>query len=227
MQNLCMKRFFLLLTLIITSVGVLQAQSGALTLGIKGGHNAVHGPFVATSIESRYKFEEYFAIEGGAQYNTIGRVAAALMPHYFHDFSFGRISGEVLLDYSYQGRMNSYAIGCGASLDIRSLWVKIGYYHRTITLATDRLCEPFNIYYELGVRCLPRLNQWDLNILLTNCRLFELERHYQPSLAVDAWWYPIEELGVRLGISYKPAGMFNISSDYYQFYANVGVCYRW
>jgi hypothetical protein len=54
-----------------------------------------------------------------------------------------------------------------------------------------------------------------------------LERHYQPSFAVEVWWYPNEKWGVQLGANYKPAGMFNISSDYYQMYGNIGVCYKW
>ncbi|MBO7199655.1 MAG: hypothetical protein J6V26_06445 [Alistipes sp.] len=222
-----MKRLFLLFTLIVAGIGALHAQSEELTLGFKGGHNAALGPFAAASVEVDYELVDYFAIDGGAQYCSIGRVVAAARPRYFHDFGFGRLSGEVLLDYSYQGRMNSCAIGCGASVDIRGLWVKVGYYHRTMVLGTDRLCEPFNIYYELGVRCLPKLEHWDLDVVLTNCRIFELERHYQPSLAIDARWYPAERVGVLLGVNYKPAGMFNISSDYYQLYANVGVCYRW
>lgn len=222
-----MKRFLLFFSLIFTSISALYAQSGEVAIGIKGGHNAIFGPLAAASIETKYKHKDYFAIEGGAQYNTIGRVAAAVKPQYFHDFNFGRLYCEVMFEYTNQNQMNNYAIGCGATLDIRGLWVTIGYYHRTITLDNDKISEPFNIYYELGVHCLPKLDKWDLNIILTNCRTFELERHYQPSFAIEGWWYPTEKLGIQAGINYKPAGMFNISSDYYQFYANVGVCFRW
>ena len=221
-----MKRLFLLGFLMIAGAGVLKAQRGEVVLGIKGGNNAIFKTHSALFVEAKEVWGN-FAIDGGAQYNTIGRVGVAARPKYSHDLLFGRLSGEVLFDYTNQGRVNSYAIGCGASLDIRDLWVTMGYYHRTMALGGDMLYEPFNIYYELGVRCLPKVEQWDLNFILTNSRIFELERHYQPSVVLEGWWYPLNRLGVQVGINYKPAGMFHISSDYYQLYANIGVCCRW
>ena len=205
----------------------MQAQSGDVTIGAKGGNSALFGAFGAVSAEAKYAAKDYFAIRGGAQYNTYGRVATEVRPQYFHDLSFGRVSAEVLFNYTYQSSLNSYAIGCGASLDVRYIWVTLGYYYRTMTMGGDKLNEPFNIYYELGIRCLPKLEKGDLNVILTNSRVFELERHYQPSFAIEGWWYPTEKWGVQLGVNYKPAGMFNISSDFYQVYGNVGVCYKW
>ena len=223
-----MKRFIVLtLLMAVVGIGGVRAQGGDVTLGVKGGENALFGPFAALSVEAKYEAKAHFALRGGAQYNTYNRVAAEVRPQYFYDLNFGRISGEVLLNYTYQSRLNNYSVGCGASLDVRYIWVTLGYYCRIMTMAADRVVEPFNIYYELGIRCLPKREQWDLNIILTNSRRFELERHYQPSFALEGWWYPLEKLGVQVGVNYKPAGMFNISSDYYQFYANVGVCYKW
>ena len=204
-----------------------QAQSGDVSLGAKGGYCAPFGSFAAVSVQAKYAAAKHFALRGGTQYNTIARTTAEVRPQYFHDFNFGRISAELLFNYTYQSRLNSYALGCGATLDILHIWATLGYYHRTMTMTSDKVCEPFNIYYELGIRCLPRREKWDLNVILTNSQLLELERHYQPSVAVEAWWYPLEKMGIQAGVNYKPAGMFNISSDYYQFYANVGVCYRW
>lgn len=222
-----MKIFHLFLLLVIVGSSTLYAQGGEVMLGIKRGNNAILGSFTAASVEAKYEHKDHFAIVGGAQSNTVGRVSAAVRPQYFHDFYFGRLYGEVMFEYSHQSRTDNYVIGCGTTLDARNLWVTIGYYHRTLTFDKDRICEPFNIYYELGVRCLPKLEQWDLNILFTNSKMFELERHYQPSFVIEGLWYPIEKLGIQAGVTYKPAGMFHISSDYYQFYANVGLCFKW
>ena len=103
----------------------------------------------------------------------------------------------------------------------------MGYYSRAMMQGGDTINEQFNIYYELGIRCLPKLEKGDLNVIFTNSRIFELERHYQPSFAVEGWWYPTDKWGLQVGVNYKPAGMFNISSDFYQVYGNVGVCYKW
>ena len=222
-----MRRFYLLFLLLLTCSWVLRAQSGDATLGVKGGNSAIFGSYAALYIDANYEISDCFAMRGGAQYSTIGRTSAAIAPQYFHDFKFGRLSGGLIFNYTNQNRMHNYVIGGGISVDISSLWATIGYYHRTISLGGSNIYEPFNFYYELGVRCLPKLEQWDLNVVLSNCRMLEVERHYQPSFAIEGWWYPLEQLGIQMGVNYKPAGMFHISSDYYQFYANIGACYRW
>ena len=222
-----MRRFLLFVLFMIAYTSALKAQSGEIVLGIKGGNYSLFGSFGAISVEAKYSAKNYFAVRGGVQYNSIGRTATEIRPQYFHDFNFGRLSGEVLFNYAYQSRMNSYVVGFGANLDIPYIWTTIGYYHRTLTMSSDKIAEPFNIYYEFGVRCLPKQKQWDLNLLLSNCRIFELERHYQPTWAAECWWYPNNKCGVQVGVNYKPAGIFNISSEYYSIYANIGVCYKW
>ena len=222
-----MKRVLLLLILFTTCAGAVSAQEGRAMLGVKGGHNALFGHYASISADVDYEAQRHFAIYGGAQYGTIGSVAAELRPQYFHDFNFGRLSGELLLGGVYQGSVHNYVVGCGVELDVSYIWATLGYYHRTLKLGNESLLEPFNIYYELGIRCLPMCKLWDLNVVVTNSRHFEVERHYQPSLSVDAWWYPCDRFALQFGVCYKPAGMFHISSDYYQLYASVGVCYRW
>lgn len=222
-----MKRLLLLLIPFVTCTSMLSAQDTYTTFMVKGGHNALFGHYTALSADVGYEAERYFSIHGGAEYNTIDHVAVDFRPRYFHDFNFGRLNGELLLGYTYQSNMHNYVVGCGASLDVNRIWVTVGYYHRTITLGRDNINEPFNIYYELGIRCLRACERWDLNLILTNCRIFELERHYQPSYVLDAWWYPTDKLGVLLGGCFKPAGVFNISSEYFQVYANIGVCCKW
>lgn len=222
-----MKRLSLLILLVASYVATAQGQGIDLTISGKGGNNTLYGYYGAVAAAVDYESDIHFAIRGGAQYSTIGRVAAECRPRYYHDFDFGRVSGEILLGYTYQSSLNNYMAGVGASLDIECIWLTLGYYLRTMTMGADYIFEPFNIYYELGIRCLHKVEKWDLNITFTNSQLFEIERHYQPSFALDAWWYPVERLGLQLGLNYKPAGMFNISSDYYQLYGNVGVCVRW
>ena len=223
-----MKKIFLLLLLVFgVGVGSARAQQGEVLLGVRGGDNALFGSFAALSVEAEYSWDRHFAVRGGVQYNTIERGAVELRPQYFYELNFGRIYAELLLNYSCQNSVNNYAVGGGAMLDSRWGWATLGYYYRIMTRGVDAIREQFNIYYELGVRCLPKLEMWDLNVIFSNSRFCELERHYQPSLLVEGWWYPLQQLGVQLGASYKSAGMFNLSSDYYQLYANVGVCYRW
>ena len=223
-----MKKIILLLLLALgLGVGKVQAQQGEVLLGLRGGDNALLGAFSALSVEVDYSSEKHFSLRGGALYSAIEHGVVELRPRYFFNLNYGRISAEFLLHYTQQNSISNYAVGGGLAFDVRRVWASLGYYCRVMTLGVDAVREPFNIYYELGVRCLPRRERWDLNVIFSNSRFFELERHYQPSLVVEGWWYPLTRLGVQVGATYKPAGTFNLSSDYYQLYANVGVCYRW
>ena len=222
-----MKRIIILLLLFVAYTSSLSAQNNYTKLGVKGGNNAIFGHFATISAEAGYEAQKHFALFGGIQYNTIGLVAAELRPQYYHNFNFGRLSGEVLLGATYQSRMHNYIVGCGASLNTTYIWVNLGYYYRSIRVDGESICEPFNIYYELGIRCIPKCKRWDLNLIITNNRHFEIERHYQPSFAIDTWWYPNDKFALQFGVNYKPAGIFNISSEFYQLYANIGVCYKW
>ena len=222
-----MRLKILILSLLLSFAAFLPAQEGNLNLNLKGGNNAALGYFAALSLDACHSMEKYFSVEGGFQYNSLKGFVAEARPACFYDFSAGRLSVEALLHYSPYSGIHNYALGGGVSFDSRYISATLGYYYRAFATDGNTLSEPFNIYYGLTVNCLPTVSKWDLKFSLSNSRIFELERHYQPSLFVDAWWYPADKYGITLGVCYKPAGMFNLSSDYYQLYANIGGCYRW
>ena len=99
----------------ISGTGNLKAQNNEVAIGLRIGHNASFGGFAAASAEARGMIDEKFIIHGGAQYNTIGKVAAEARPSYFHDFSWGRLSAEAILSYTNFAPINSFAGAPGAS----------------------------------------------------------------------------------------------------------------
>jgi hypothetical protein len=220
------QKYLFILTLMLFST-LAHAQRGGVSLNVKGGKNAVTGYFGAFSVEGFHSLEKNFSVKGGVQCTTNGNFAVEAHPSYFYDFASLRLHVEALLHYAPQSTFHNIAVGVGLGFRARYIHMTLGYYHRTIKSGNDRLDEPFNIYYELGVNCLPSIARWDLVLSISNSRLFELERHYQPSFGIDGWWYPSERIGVTLGLSYKPAGMFNITSEFNQLYSNLGVCCRW
>lgn len=221
-----MKKVTILFFALVFAFCETYAQQREISLGTKVGHNVVFGNYSALSVAGSYT-HNHWGVRGGGEYNNIGRIATELRPTYYRDCRIGRLSGELLLHYSKQSQVAYSAFGAGASLDTKHLWVTFGYYHRTIAMSDERLQEPFNFYYEAGIRCLPTRERWKLNVIFSNSRMFELERHYQPTYIVEGGWSPSERVSLDLSINYKPAGMFNMSSNYYQFYTKVGVCYRW
>lgn len=221
-----LRHIFVILVLVL-SPSILRAQNNEVKLGLRTGYNAALGTFGAVSVETTQNFRNNFSIDGGLQYNTIGKAAFEAHPAYSFQFEKCRLSVETLLSYNNISSINSIAIGAGANIDYKSITGKLGYFYRLFGGKGGFINEPFNIYYELNVHCLKKIEKWDLDLIITNCELFELERHYQPSFIAEGSYYPLSKMGISLGIGCKPAGMFNISADYYQSYIKAGVCYRW
>lgn len=215
------------LTLLFTGIVQLKAQDNEVMLGLRTGHSNLSGGFAAVSAEARGIISEKFIIHGGAQYNTIGKVAVEARPSYFHDFDWGRVSAELLLSYTNFASINSFAAGAGAGISSNWIYARLGYYCHVYGGRGGQITEPFNIFYEFGVSILPMIEKWDLKLLVTNNEIFELDRHYQPTFSAVCSYFPRHDLGIKMGIGCKPSGMFHLSADYYESYLKVGICYRW
>lgn len=222
-----MKRHLLLIILLTASCLCLKAQNHEVSVGLRAGHNVSYGGFAAISVETYQKLHENIKIEGGLQYNSIGRTSLDARPAYINDFSWGHLTAELLFAYSNTHSINNFTAGAGVGLSGRWISGKLGYYYRIYGGNGHKLTEPFNLYYELRANLLPMIDKWDLNFLVTNCEIFELERHYQPTFIAQSSYFPIQDIGISLGIGCKPAGMFHLSADYYQSFIKLGVCYRW
>lgn len=203
------------------------AQEGHIYLGTRVGNSATFGNFAALALEAEHNFVGDFTIGGGIMRTSYERLSAELRPCYNHSLEFGELHLGALLHLTSQSNLQSFALGGGVGLTIDRFFLTFGYYYRTLSNSAESLAEPFNLYYEFGFDCLPSARDWDLKVTFSNCRHFDLERHYQPSLAADALWRISDGLALSLGVCYKPSGIFHISSDYYQIYTNFGLCYRW
>lgn len=223
-----MRLRFIIMTLLLVSFStVMQAQSNELTLGIRAGHSASSGGSAAISLEGNQHIGKKVLLNGGIQYNTIGKSSIEVRPSYIFDLSWGRLSGDILLNYTDFGAINSIAAGAGIGLKGKWIGGKAGYYYRYFRGIGGAIVEPFNIYYEFHVNILPMVEKWDLQFMITNNEIFELERHYQPSFIVACSHNIGNRFGIMLNVGCRPAGMFNMSADYYNSFIKTGVCYRW
>ena len=219
--------YVLLALLLAFSPLLMSAQEDEIKVGVRAGHNAAFGGFAAASLETTQSLLNDFSISGGVQYNTIGRTALEVRPAYTFDINWGRLTPEMLAVYTRLAGVNNYAVGVGARIDSGRTAVKFGYYYRAFGGQGGWIKEPFNIYYELRVGMLEKVEKWDLDLIITNNETFELERHYQPSFIAECFYYPKTNLGLSFGLGCKPAGIFNMSADYYQSYLKTSLCYRW
>ena len=220
-------RYLCIILLVALTSHSLKAQDDALKVGLRVGHNVPFGWFEAASLETNQTFGEGFSINGGVQYSTMERIAIEARPTYTMHFPWGRLSAEVLMTYTRLSSINNMAVGGGAWVDYGRMNVTLGYYYRLYGGRGGVITEPFNMYYALRVRLLQENRAWNVHLTITNNEIFELERHYQPSFMAECFYYPTPKWGISLGVGCKPAGIFNISSDYYQSYLKTGVCYKW
>lgn len=221
------KRIVILTLLLASCCCVMKAQNDEVTVGVRIGHNTSLGNFAAFSLETQQSLYDNFNICGGVQYSTIGRTSLEVRPAYVHDLNWGKLSTEILLAYTKLQSVNSIAAGVGVGLSGKWVGMKLGYYYRLFGGSGSKVKEPFNIYYDLSLNLLPMIDDWKLNLIITNNEIFELERHYQPSFIARLSYFPLRYLGISLGLGCKPAGMFNMSADYYQTFIKSGICYRW
>ena len=222
-----MKKHLILILLLSAVRLCLKAQDHEVALGVRTGHNVTFGTFAAISAETTQRLHDNFMVTGGIQYNTIGKTSLEATPSYIKDYSWGRLSAEIQLAYTNILSINNFTIGAGVGLTGRWISGKLGYYYRNYGRKTAMISEPFNIYYQLCGNLLPMVDDWDLNVIITNDEMFELDRHYQPSFIAQCQYYPLQNLGISLGIGCKPTGIFHISADYYQSFLKLGLCYRW
>ena len=223
-----MYKFKLFLTLLLASSPlILNAQNKELKVELHAGHYTAFGGYAAASIETARTFCENFSTHGGLQYNTIGKTSTEIRPAYHIPFKWGKLSIEAILAYTHLRAINSFAARGGTSLDSKSISTRLGYYYRLYGSQGDTIKEAFNIYYELRAHFLQKIEDWNLDLIITNCETFELERHFQPSFIAEGSFFTNSNLGISLGVGCKPSGMFNMSADYYQSYLKTGICYRW
>lgn len=220
-------RLTMLAVMLMCSFANAGAQHSELMLRLKAGDSASHGAFGAAALILSHQSESGLALSGGAQYSSIGSVACELRPSYSFDTDICSLGAEALLHYGSQAYVGNYALGAGVLLSMKALHARLGYFYRSFYGRESCVSEPFNIYYELSVNILERSDDWDLYLSFTNAEFLQLERHYQPSYLLQGCWHGLERMSFRLGLGYKPAGMFNMSSDYYQLSADIGICYRW
>ena len=140
----------------------------------------------------------------------------------------GSGTAGALMHYARQNHTDDLCFGAGAGFELRWLRVLLGYYCRVVKAGDGgSITEPLNLYYELAFSCLPDVEKWDLNAIISNYRPAQLERLHQPCIALEGIYYPSPCIGLVLSADYRRTGILHVSSSFYQFCGSLGVKYRW
>ena len=208
-------------------------EDRAVMVGMRTGYNVAFGGYGALSLETTQVIRGRVAIRGGVQYSSFGKTSLEARPSYMIGLECGKVSPEVLIAYTNLLSVNSFAAGVGVSGCFGTVSGRLGYYYRTFGSLVNKegqgrnIVEPFNVYYEVCIHLLRNIENWQLDLTITNNEIFELERHFQPSFIAECHYCHVGKMGLSFGIGCKLAGMFNMSADNYQTYIKTGVCYRW
>lgn len=232
-SNIMIKKLlFTLLLLLSISAGNAMAQfdidNSFVSAKIRAGHNSLNGNIFTIASDADYSMDRIFAIRLGEEYDFDDESTTDIRPAIFYDFSFGRLSAEFLLNLYFDSNISGIGLGGGIIFDSKYVWLNVGYYHQTYITKDDKTAkEPFNIYYEGGVRCLAAVESWDLDLVITNSRICNLERHYHPSIILNGRWWLMDDFAIEIGVEYKPSGLFNIANDYNQIIGLIGASFKW
>ena len=208
--------------------GAGRGEGGVAVEG-RWGFNTHFGTWGSATVMARHTLPYNLRVRGGVRYTSFPAAGADLRPAWFHEFGCGRLVVEGTVSWMRQSRTDNICAGIGAGMELRRWWFMAGWYHRTISAAgySHTLSEPANLLYDVGVRVLAPESRWNILASLSNSSLLAVERAYQPTLAVRGLWYPGSRTGLWLEAAYKPAGLFNLSHNYYQSSLNIGFEYSW
>lgn len=223
-----MKKIILLLLVALLPPLVIAQERGDVRLDGHMGFNQTSGMYGGASVSSSFDSFGFLEFDSALRYSSFNRVALDIRPSWFRDFPFGRLTAGALMHYTRQNHTDDLCFGAGAGLELRWFRIDLGYYYR-VMMAGDggSITEPLNLYYELAFSCLPDVEKWDLNAIISNCRPAQLERLHQPCLALEGIYYPSPCIGLVLSADYRRTGILHVSSSFYQFYGSLGVKYRW
>ena len=87
-------------------------ETGCVTsLELQGGNSAVWGWYGAVGMSAYYSLPQYFAVQGGVQYNITNCVVADVRPAFIYHIASGRLHIEALCHYTMvQHSHNRYAL---------------------------------------------------------------------------------------------------------------------
>lgn len=202
---------------------------GGVALEGSWGYNTHFGQWGAAAVSARHAMPRHFQIRGGVRIISYPAFAADLRPAYFHELNCGRITAGPVVSWLHQSGTDNICAGIGAGMQMRHWSFSLGWYHRTIRAAGYRrgLTEPSNLLYEIAANVMPPEHRWNILAAITNSALTAVERAYQPTVALTGVWHPSTHTGIWLRAEYKPAGVFNMSHNYYQSSLNLGFEYAW
>ena len=143
-------RFKIIALLLVFFTSFMQAQDSRLSFRLRAGDTTPFGGFAAVSADVNHSFENNFAVNGGVQYNTIGRTATEIRPAYSFELENGIISVTALLHYSHQSSIDNFAVGFGADYSYKWLFLTAGYYYRIYGCNGSYMKEYFNLFYQGG-----------------------------------------------------------------------------
>lgn len=225
-QPVYMKRRLLLFVLLLYAVSAWG--QGGVALEARWGDNVHFGQWGSAALTVRHALPRHFQVRGGVGYASWPAAAADLRPSWFMDFDFGRLKLEPMISWLHQSGTDNLCAGLGTGLDLRYGWILLGCYHRTIFAPdSQKLTEPLNLLYEFGGRFPIPDSRWALIASVTNSNLLYVERAYQPTFSLKGLWHPTAGIGMWIAAECKPAGIFNISENYYQSALNFGIEYTW
>ena len=237
------KLSFLLLFIIFAFVGI-QAQVVLSTYFDIGETNVSEGVYVKNLYEVDYKYKQYH-FAGGFQLDLKSNnpnVFSGFYTEAASDFKIKEfplsIHGYFLFtrysDLLHQTDWGIYADTKNCKHFLFKLGLNFKTYAINNSVATQnnidkqdqKLHENFNLIYDIAYYLKPHANDWNIGLSLTNTDYYLINQSTNPMFNLQANYKIKPQWTLYFDAWYKPAGIFNISVNYFGYFFRGGVIWQ-
>lgn len=214
------------------------AQPLTIDMNIGYEHNAVVPSNVYTDMTVVYTPQRWVTTYLGFKVSTDSRYALNARADFKYHLntgysSFFAIRNQYLYNISAAGNMHDMAISLAAAYSHPYVDVAVGANARMMTpikmhanTPRSSIWEP-GLVYDIEARIFPIKSVWNIGAQITNMRMYEIERMYQPNFILKGNYRITGEgsdnLNLKLMAGFQPVGLMHIATLYYSFFFNVGI----
>lgn len=225
-----MKLIHILIVLLLINSVSLFAQKKGVTTYFEHGYNKTSNNYFSLGAIGNYQFIKSLNVIGGVELSTTNSYAASLSEHYSF-YSSGK--GLFYFENRYLARFfpnirtqeHSFAFSGGYSNPYIDLF--LGLHVKLFGSKGEYLFYFPDFIYKIEATIFPKSHFWNIGGRVSNADYFIIERYNMPrfSLFGNCKISPKCEL---FGVcSIIPAGVFNISAQFWGLTSKIGVRYLW
>lgn len=211
--------------------------SAKLTTAAEYGYNYTWEHFGGVQAVGTFPLKSYFDVDAGIKLWSSNVYCVSLNTRTYFPTEKNEWRLETPYIYRIFARNEIYDLSGGLLLGFRRNHVNIGlgFFSRLVgetgkyTISNQQrfIIEPFNLLYSMEANLNKEKKDWEIYLRVSNHDQFQMERYQKLIFALKGRYSPKEKFYFWNEISFKPAGIFFLASNFYEFSTRLGITYLW